>query len=116
MKKIMLSFIGAAILCFSSFAGNETVELSLQGITCGGCANKAHTAITGVEGVISSEVKYPGSVAVVEFDNEVASVDDIVAALEAIGYKATIVTDDTSAVEGESHCTKTCGGACCAKE
>lgn len=69
---------------------NKTVKLKVKGMTCGGCSNHIHDALSKKKGIIENEVKYPGDVAIVKYDPEKISLEEIIKTIEKAGYKASI--------------------------
>ena len=63
-----------------------TVELSLGGMTCASCAARIEKRLNKLDGVEAS-VNYALERAAVTFEPTV-STDDLVAAVESIGYRA----------------------------
>lgn len=61
------------------------VSLKIEGMSCQHCVNRVKKAIEGLEGVNSSEVSI-GSVKAL-FDETRSSADDIVNAVQNVGYK-----------------------------
>lgn len=77
----------------SSLIGSEepkTVTLKITGMSCAGCANHIHTALSKTDGVVSDEVKYPGDVAIIKYDASKISVEQIIKVIEKTGYKAEV--------------------------
>jgi P-type Cu+ transporter len=72
-------------------AAATTVELSLGGMTCASCAARIEKRLNKLDGV-EATVNYALERAAVTFEPTV-STDDLVAAVEAIGYRAAIVGD-----------------------
>jgi periplasmic mercuric ion binding protein len=68
----------------------KEVTLKIVGMSCAGCANHIHTALSKTEGVISDKVNYPGNVAIVKYDASKISVDQIIKLIEKTGYKAEV--------------------------
>lgn len=66
----------------------EWVTLKVTGITCAGCAGHIQKALSGKEGVLDHEVKYPGDQVKVKFDPNKIKSEDIQQAITALGYKA----------------------------
>jgi mercuric ion binding protein len=69
-------------------ASAQWVSLKVTGITCAGCAGHIQKALTGKEGVLDHEVKYPGDQVKVKFDPKKIKPEDIQQAIIALGYKA----------------------------
>ncbi len=85
------SMIAAALvaltLAFSgmAFAGEKTVELKIDGMSCGMCPPAAEKALKGVKGVKAAEVTLEGGKAVVTCD-EAVKAEDLVKAVQAAGH------------------------------
>ena len=73
-----------------------TVELSLGGMTCASCAARIEKRLNKLDGVDAS-VNFALEKASVTFADSV-STDDLIGAVEAIGYSASIVSDANDAV------------------
>ena len=69
---------------------NKTVKLKVKGMTCGGCSNNIHNALSKKIGIIENEVKFPGDVAIVKYDPEKISLEEIIKTIEKAGYKESI--------------------------
>ena len=67
-----------------------TVALNISGMTCASCARRIEKALAGVEGVESAAVNLATQRALVR---TVSSPDELIPAVERIGYKARFVTD-----------------------
>jgi copper chaperone CopZ len=63
------------------------VELKVEGMTCDACVRSVTRKLTGVNGVSSASVDLAGK-ATVQWDDSGASVDDLIAALSQIGFRA----------------------------
>ncbi len=74
-------------------AAAKWVTLKVTGITCAGCAGHIQKALTGKEGVLEHEVKYPGDQVKVKYDPRKIRQEDIQQAISALGYKAEPVED-----------------------
>jgi|GEM_PF-181468 len=90
----------------------KTVTLKITGMTCGGCANHIHSALSKKDGIIESEVKYPGDVAIIKYDPEKITEKEIIATIEKAGYKAEVMKDNEIK---EKKCGPGCTKSCCAK-
>lgn len=71
----------------------DTVTLSLEGMSCASCAANIEKVLNRTEGVISASVNFPLEKAVVEFDSARVSVREILAAVQGIGYGASVKTE-----------------------
>jgi Cu+-exporting ATPase len=77
-----------------------TVELALGGMTCASCAARIEKKLNKLEGVQAS-VSYAIETAAVTYDPGV-STDELIAAVESIGYHASIVTHDQTSGDGDT--------------
>ena len=67
----------------------SSVELAVTGMSCATCAATIEKALVkNVHGVVGATVNFASENAYVEYIPSVSSVDDIVSAVEAAGYKA----------------------------
>lgn len=60
----------------------------ITGMTCGGCEVGVEIALRRLDGVRSAEASYDDGTATVSYDAERVTPDQIVAAIEKLGYKA----------------------------
>jgi Cu+-exporting ATPase len=67
----------------------SAVELPITGMTCAACANRIERKLNKLEGV-SATVNYATEKARVSYDESLVTPADLVAAVEAAGYSATI--------------------------
>ena len=65
----------------------ETVNLSIEGMSCGGCVRHVTHALNAVPGVRVEDVKV-GSARVTIIDPERTSAETLVTAVQAAGYAA----------------------------
>lgn len=65
-----------------------SVELKVEGMTCQGCVRSVEKKLSGVAGVASAAVDLAGAKATVQFDESRAKVDDLIGAVEQIGFHA----------------------------
>jgi Cu+-exporting ATPase len=68
------------------------LDLPITGMTCASCANRIERKLNKLDGVAAS-VNYATETATVEYEPTVAP-DELVAAVEAAGYAATLPTDE----------------------
>lgn len=66
----------------------ERSVLRAEGFSCPSCVGKIEKRVGRLEGVEAVEVHFASSRIEVDHDPEVASVDDVVAAVAKAGYKA----------------------------
>jgi Cu+-exporting ATPase len=82
---------------------SDQVELPITGMTCASCANRIERKLNKLDGVAAT-VNYATEKAAVRFDPERVSTDDLVKAVEAAGYRASLpapagTTGETAAAE-----------------
>ena len=77
----------------------ERVELPITGMTCSSCANRIERKLNKLEGVTAS-VNYATEKARVEFDPGAVAPQQLVAAVEAAGYQATLPSTEPEASDG----------------
>ena len=68
----------------------QKVKLDVQGMTCSGCVFGVETALSKVDGVRNTEVDLAKKSAEIEFDPEVAKVEQLVEAVNKAGFKAKV--------------------------
>lgn len=67
---------------------SETTEIKIQGMVCRACTDAVEEALLHLRGVIKASVSYFKGSALVEYDPELVSVEEIEKGLEARGYGA----------------------------
>ncbi|SFI21306.1 heavy metal translocating P-type ATPase [Albimonas pacifica] len=81
----------AAALRGAGFAAREeTAALALRGMTCAGCARRIQRALEGVPGVVAAEVNLALDRAEVRRLRGAAEDGELIAAVKAAGYEATL--------------------------
>lgn len=68
----------------------DRVTLNLEGMSCASCAANIEKVLNKTQGVISASVNFPLEKAIVEFDSSRISVREIIAAVQRIGYGASV--------------------------
>ncbi len=66
------------------------VELKVDGMTCQGCVRSVTRKLSGVAGVSAVSVDLAAGSATVGYDESAAKVDDLIAAVEQIGFHASM--------------------------
>lgn len=94
MKKFFAAMILAASAMSSAtvLAAEQTVKLSVPGMTCGSCPYIIKKAISAVEGVTLVEASLDDLSATVTFDDTVASIDAITKATKDVGYESSVMS------------------------
>jgi Cu+-exporting ATPase len=64
------------------------VDLDVEGMTCDACVRAIERKLSRVEGVASARVNLETGRATVEFDDARARADQLIGAVEQIGYHA----------------------------
>jgi len=72
-----------------STTASERLELPIEGMTCASCANRVERRLNTLDGVTAT-VNYATEKARVEFDPAAVAPAELVAAVEATGYRATL--------------------------
>jgi len=65
-----------------------TVELKIDGMFCEGCASSVRSSLADVTGVASAQVSFDEKKARVSYDPAKTSIEQLIAAVEKLGYKA----------------------------
>lgn len=94
----------------------ETVELSVDGMTCGACVQAAKRALSRVSGVESVDVRLEEGAATVRGEHVAALVGRLVEALGQAGYAARVApAGGVAKVAGAGGCgsARSGGGGCC---
>ena len=73
----------------------QRLELPIEGMTCAACAVRVEKKLNKLDGV-SAAVNYATERAAVEFDADVVSPEQLVAAVESAGYRASIPADSSA--------------------
>ena len=76
----------------------ERLELPIEGMTCATCAIRVEKKLNKLDGVEAS-VNYATERATVEFDADAVAPEQLLAAVEAAGYRAALPTDEGSVAE-----------------
>jgi len=64
------------------------IELQVEGMTCQGCVRSIETKLSGVKGVEYAHVNLGAGKATVEFDDAIVNVENLIGAVEQIGFHA----------------------------
>ena len=66
----------------------ETIDLKIEGMTCGGCVKSVTRVLTGVAGVASADVSLEEGRARVSYDPGKTGIDALKQVIERAGFKA----------------------------
>ena len=88
MKKLYVSILltAATLLSTMAFAAEQTVKLSVPGMTCASCPYIVEKSLSAISGVLKVAVSFPQKSAVVTFDDQKTSVEALTAATTTAGY------------------------------
>ncbi len=75
-------------------AAIQTVSLSVPGMFCASCPFIVQAAIGDVVGVQSVETDLESRTAIVVYDDEITTLDDIIFATTAVGYEAFLIEEN----------------------
>ena len=92
MRKLTAMVLAATVLASPIRAEIQTVNLSVPGMYCASCPFIVKGAIVELPGIQSVETDLESRTAVVVFDDELTSIDDITFATLSVGYESTVIT------------------------
>ena len=78
----------------------ERLELPIEGMTCASCATRIEKRLNKLDGV-EATVNYATENAAVDFDPLRVAPEDLIAAIEAAGYHATLTEPEPAAAEDD---------------
>jgi Cu+-exporting ATPase len=88
----------------ASTSATEHVELPITGMTCASCANRIERKLNKLDGVTAT-VNYATEKARVEFDPGAVAPEQLLGAVEAAGYSATLPSSEPAQAGGEEDAT-----------
>ncbi|MDR1044095.1 MAG: sulfite exporter TauE/SafE family protein [Candidatus Adiutrix sp.] len=65
----------------------KTTRLRVGGLTCAGCQNKIEKKLRHTAGVISADVSYGAGTAVVSYDSDLITLEDIAGVIKSLDYQ-----------------------------
>ncbi|MFP4035366.1 MAG: heavy metal translocating P-type ATPase [Desulfovermiculus sp.] len=80
--------------------GSE-IELDIQGMTCAACSARVEKALSRLSGVHQASVNLATEKARVSFDPKQIQSADLIAAVEAAGYKAAVAREESESSAGQ---------------
>lgn len=97
MKRIMsLAALAAGLMVSSAAsAGDQTVTLAVQNMTCASCPYIVKRTLAAVSGVSKVEVSFEAKSATVTFDDQKATVEALAEATTKAGYPSKLVDAKT---------------------
>ncbi len=96
IKTLTIALFAATMLAPSvSMAAEQTVKLSVPGMTCASCPYMVKEALWGLDGVKAVEATMEDRSATVTFDDAVTNVKEIQQATAEIGYPSSLFKKDS---------------------
>ena len=77
----------------------QVINLDIQGMTCAGCVSSVEKALGKVDGVDMAEVNFALNRASVHYNPEFANSSQLVSAVEAVGFSAKRLKENTDVAE-----------------
>jgi len=71
----------------------KQVKLELIGMSCASCANSIDKVLNKLEGVKHATVNLANDTTLIDYDEQLINIDDLICAIEAIGYDAKVNQD-----------------------
>jgi copper chaperone CopZ len=65
-------------------------SFDIEGMHCNSCASGIQMVLQGTDGVLNASANYESKKGEVEYDEEKTNLENIVKAIEQLGYKATV--------------------------
>jgi mercuric ion binding protein len=90
MKKSLIATALFLLFSLPALAAQQTVTLSVPGMTCSACPITVKAALNRVEGVNAVDVRYEERDATVTFDDAKTSVEALTQATTNAGYPSTL--------------------------
>jgi Cu+-exporting ATPase len=77
----------------------QHLDLPITGMSCASCANRVERSLNEVDGVVAT-VNYATERATVDFDSGAVAPEDLLAAVESVGYGAVLPAGDDGRADG----------------
>jgi len=92
MKHFLASIVFATSILVSAtaFAAEQTIKLSVPGMTCASCPYIVKASIEMVDGIISVEATMEDLSATVVYDDAITNIDEIREATAGVGYPSSL--------------------------
>ncbi|NDW01921.1 heavy metal translocating P-type ATPase [Salipiger sp. PrR002] len=88
-------------------AGESTMRLGIEGMSCASCAGRVERALADVPGVLSATVNLASETAEVKLLSGSAEAPALIHAVEGAGYKASLASDDSAEQEARKNAEHT---------
>ncbi|MEG0249747.1 MAG: heavy metal translocating P-type ATPase [Peptostreptococcus sp.] len=86
----------------SNNSKNKKLDFMVEGMTCAACSKSAERSLKKTDGVVSATVNIATEKANVEYDPEIASVDDLRKSIEKVGFHM-ILEDEEAEADGNDN-------------
>lgn len=73
----------------------RSIKLKIDGMTCVNCENRIERKLQRTNGVRKAKVRYASGTAEITYDENITSIEKIIAVIERLGYKAAEETEKT---------------------
>ncbi len=83
-------FVGSLLAVTSAFAGEQTVTLEVDGMTCASCPYIVKETLAAVDGVAAVEVSFADQSAVVTYDDSLTEVATLTEATTNMGFPSSL--------------------------
>ena len=77
----------------------QSIKLKIDGMTCVNCENRIERKLQRTNGVRKAKVRYASGTAEITYDENITSIEKIIAVIERLGYKAAEETEKTKRVD-----------------
>ncbi|RUO80991.1 mercuric transport protein periplasmic component [Idiomarina tyrosinivorans] len=96
MKKSLIATTLLMVFSLPALAAEQTVTLSVPGMTCAACPITVNAALNQVDGVSSVRVRYEERDATVTFDDTKTNVEELTQATKNAGYPSSLKQSQTT--------------------
>ncbi len=71
----------------------ETINLTVNGMTCGGCSSKAEKLLLAFNGIFTMAASHTENSVTISFEPKKISLDKVIDAIEDAGFEVAIIGD-----------------------
>lgn len=90
-RSLSMAVLASALLAAGAArAGEQTVTLAVENMTCASCPYIVKKTLAAVSGVSKTEVSFEARTATVTFDDEKANIATLTKATTSAGYPSTV--------------------------
>lgn len=92
MKRLLLIALFSIATPFSvSFAAEQSIKLSVPGMTCASCPFIVKGAISRLNGILDVQTSLEDLSATVVFEDTLTSIEDIINSTVSVGYESSVI-------------------------